>query len=310
MKGPNTLNDLFGILIRFRTHIYGLVADIKKMYHTIHTTDLERHVRRLVFRNLDETQELKTYGPTRVMFGDRPAAAISTVCIKETAEIYKHLDEKSAAMIDNDMYVDDLTSGTNSTDEIELRKKGIREILRKGGFEIKGFVTSYDDSPDTLALLGTGEIGRILGVRWDPTKDEFAFIIKINLSKKIKGIHSEPDLTVNAIPSMINMKLTRAILLGIVNSCYDPLGLLSCILIQLKIELRNLYKSDLNLGRDDPIPQQMKGSLVRLIQLLKSAESDRFPRCVCPENAIGDPELVMFNDGSNDAICTAAYVCW
>ena len=66
------------------------------------------------------------------------------------------LGEKAAAMIDNDMYVDDLTSGTNSTDEIEQRKKGIREILRKGGFEIKGFVTSFDDAPETLALLGTG----------------------------------------------------------------------------------------------------------------------------------------------------------
>ena len=61
--------------------------------------------------------------------------------------------------------MDDLTSGCDSTQEIEVRKKGIREILKKRGFEIKGFVTSYDNSHDTLALLGTGEIGRILGVR-------------------------------------------------------------------------------------------------------------------------------------------------
>ena len=138
MKGPNTLNDLFGILIRFRTHTYGLVADIKKMYHTIHTTEVERHVRRLVFRDLDPTKEPKIYGPTRVMFGDRPAAAISTVCIKETAETFKHIDEKAAEMINDDMYVDDLTSGAESTDDIEERKKGITEILIKGGFEIKG----------------------------------------------------------------------------------------------------------------------------------------------------------------------------
>ena len=39
---------------------------------------------------------------------------ISTVCIKETAEIFKHLDERAAAMIDKDIYVDDLTSDTNS----------------------------------------------------------------------------------------------------------------------------------------------------------------------------------------------------
>ena len=57
---------------------------------------------------------------------------------------------------------------------------------------------------------------------------------------------------------MLHMKLTRLNLFSIVNSCYDPLGVLSCILIQLKIELRNLYKADLNLGWDDPIPEQMK----------------------------------------------------
>ena len=310
MKGPNTLNDLFGILLRFRTHTYGLVADIKKMYHTIHTTDRERHLRRLVFRNLDSSQETKVYGPTRVMFGDRPAAAISTVCIKETAETFKHIDQKAATMIDEDIYVDDLTSGSETLEEIQQRKEGISQILIKGGFEIKGFVTSYDDSPETLALLGTGEIGRILGVRWDPTKDEFAFIIKVNLSKKIKGVHSQPDLTKEQIPNLITMELTRGILLGIVNSCYDPLGLLSCILIQLKIELRNLYNPDLNLGWDDPIPSQMKQTWVRLIQMLKSAETVRFPRCVRPKDAVGNPDLVLFNDGSNDAMCVAVYLRW
>ena len=110
-------------------------------------------------KNLDDTQETKAYDPTRVMFGNRSAAAISTVCIKETAEVFQYLDEKAAAMIDNDIYGDELTWGTNYSDEIEQRKKGIRDIRGKGGFEIKGFVTSFDDSPDTLELLGTGEIG-------------------------------------------------------------------------------------------------------------------------------------------------------
>ena len=44
------------------------------------------------------------------MFGDRHAAAISAVCIKETAVIFKYL---AAAMIDNNMYVDNITSETN-----------------------------------------------------------------------------------------------------------------------------------------------------------------------------------------------------
>ena len=55
-----------------------------------------------------------------------------------------------------------------------------------------------------------------------PKERLLCFMIKINLSKKINGIHFDSELTANAIPSMMNMKWTRA--MGIGNLCYDPLG--------------------------------------------------------------------------------------
>lgn len=36
----------------------------------------------------------------------------------------------------------------------------------------------------------------------------------------------------------------------------------------------------------------------------------RFQRCVQPENAIGDPMLVVFSDGSKIAYGACAYVRW
>ena len=54
----------------------------------------------------------------------------------------------------------------------------------------------------------------------------------------------------------------------------------------------------------------MKENWIRLIKLLKSDESVRFSRYVRPKNSNGEPELVMFNDGSNEAMCTAAYLRW
>ena len=93
-------------------------------------------------------------------------------------------------------------------------------------------------------------------------------------------------------------------------SVYDPLGLLSPITVRLKIELRTLYKHELNLGWDDPIPHEKKEVWVKLIQLLKDTEDVRFPRCVKPANAVGKPELILFNDGSKEAMCAAAYVRW
>ena len=43
MKGPNTLNDLFGVQMGFRSYHVPLVCDIAKMYHSIKTTEVERH---------------------------------------------------------------------------------------------------------------------------------------------------------------------------------------------------------------------------------------------------------------------------
>ena len=226
MKGPNALNDLFGIQLRFRTHYYALVGDVRKMYHSIQTTEQERHIKRILWRNMQIDEKPKVYGPNTVMFGDKPAAAISSVAIQETSETFKHYDEVVAEVIKKDMYVDDLATGTDSIEDIDRYKKKVCEILGKGGFLMKGFVASFDNASDTLALLGTGEIGRVLGIYWDPSKDEFAVVARVNLSKKYKGARSEPDYTLEEIPRLIDFKLTRRNLLSIVNSCYDPLGLL------------------------------------------------------------------------------------
>ena len=80
--------------------------------------------------------------------------------------------------------------------------------------------------------------------------------MRINLSKKYKGIRSEPDMTLEEIPKLIEITLTKRMILSIVNSCYDPLGLIGCILVQPKIELRNLYGTALDW--DDSIPDQQK----------------------------------------------------
>ena len=65
------------------------------MYHMIHTTELERHLRSILWRNMRSEEEFKTYKIERVVFGDKPAAAVSTVAIQETAGIYKYINEES-----------------------------------------------------------------------------------------------------------------------------------------------------------------------------------------------------------------------
>ena len=310
MKGPNILNDIFGVQLRFCSYIVPLVGDMTKMYHSVLTTELERHLRRVVWRRLDKSENFKTYGTETVMFGDRPAGAIASTAVKKTADIYEHIDPIAAKRIINDSYVDDIATGAETREAANTLKNGIEAILKKGGFKIKGFVTSGDVTEEELSLLGSGEVGRVLGIGWDPRKDEFKVRVRINVSKKYRSARVGKDLSYDEIPSLVRMKLTRRMLLSIVNSCYDPYGLLSPITIQMKIALRRMYSKELNIGWDDELPREIKEQWVRVLSRVKEAEKVSFKRCVKPENSVGQPDLVICNNGSELAMCSATYVRW
>ena len=169
MKGPNTLNDLFGVQLRFRSYRIAVVCDISKLYHSIRTTEREKHLRRLKWRGCKTDQPMITYGTNVVQFGDKPAAAIAGVALRKTATLYKAIHEEAAEKIIRDSYVDDIATGTENDDitSADSLKQGIIEILAQGGFKLKGFVTSGDISA-MLSLLGSGEIKRVLGMGYDP----------------------------------------------------------------------------------------------------------------------------------------------
>ena len=310
MKGPNFLQNMFGIQLRFREHRYVLVCDMSKMYHTVHTTITEKHLRRVLWRNMEVDQPPRTYGFERVTFGDKPAGAICAAAVHLIADTYSHIDEDAAMKIKRDGYMDDITTGADTKARISEMETNIGTILKKGNFTPKGFVKSGDRFVENRALLGSGDIGRVLGLAWEPESDEFAVTVKINISKKHKGVRAEPDLTYDEIPRLLNITLTRSILLGIANSCYDVHGFVGPLLIPLKIVNRDLHKTELNLKWESPIPEDMKVKFVRMLQTLKEAEKLRFQRCVKPPGAVGNPVLLMSNDGSKDAMCVTAHLRW
>ena len=117
---------------------------------------------------------------------------------------------------------------------------------------MKGFVTSGEMTDETLTLLGSGDLGRVLGIGWEPRSYVFKIKVRINFSKKYKSARTEKDLTFDEIPSIMSMKVTKR-MISVVNSCYDPLGLLVPITIQMKIILRKLYNKELNLDWDASI---------------------------------------------------------
>ena len=93
------------------------------------------------------------------MFADRPAAVVTAVAIRQTAEIHKTINEEAAEKIINDTYVDDVTTGTDFKDETPVLKRDISAMMGKANIEMKGFVASGDSAPEVLSLLDSGNVG-------------------------------------------------------------------------------------------------------------------------------------------------------
>ncbi|XP_068236976.1 uncharacterized protein [Palaemon carinicauda] len=256
-KGPNILNSMFGILLRFREKAIGIAGDISKMYNCIKLPELEQHVHRFVWRNLQSNRKPDHYVMTCMGFGDRPSGIIAMLALRHTAEMsVKDFPEASRVIMTNS-YVDDIIHSVESKAEAFSLIRDIENVLSKGSFKIKPWtITGDNERSDFEVSQNSNE--RILGLNWQCNKDVFYFKTKLNFSPKYKGVRTEPDLNklnfVESIPSV----LTKRVVVSQMCSVYDPLGFLLPFTLKAKILLRDTVKCDFKLGWDDPLPSYLK----------------------------------------------------
>ena len=106
MKG--LLNDIFGVLLRFRENEVAILGDISKMYHRMTIPETDQHVHRFLWRNMDSSKELDVYVKTVLTFGDRPAPAMAQTALRRTAQENKESYPEAAKTLTDKVYIDDI----------------------------------------------------------------------------------------------------------------------------------------------------------------------------------------------------------
>ena len=109
------------------------------------------------------------------------------------------------------------------------------------------------------------EEDKVLGVRWDKEEDCFWFKVGLNFSPKIRGVKTGPPLTLFQLPLGVPNVLTKRMVLGQVNSVYDPLGLASPFLVKMKVLLRRLWSEGKHLDWDDALSDSMREGWLSLL---------------------------------------------
>ena len=187
MKGPNTLSDQWSILNKWRSYEVGLCSDVTKAYHSLRTGEVEKHLRRVLWRfgNLDSNW--KVFAFSTVSFGDKPAAALLEIAVKKVAELNSNIDPVAANRIINDRYVDDFASGGSPVEVSRFIGKEYEDfqcdgtfptIMSKGSFRLKAIVASGETNPDKVNKIG----GKVLGVGWKPCSDTLYINLNVSLT--------------------------------------------------------------------------------------------------------------------------------
>lgn len=288
--GPALQNDLFSILLRFRQYKYVACADIEKMFRQILVHEEQRNLQLILWRE-NPSDPLSVYRLNTVTYGTASAPYLCIRCVRQLG--LECTDELVSQTILEDFYVDDLITGANSKTQLSYICKKVTEICQSGCFPLRKWITNSPNIVSHTAQnansskylsLGENVSSKTLGLGWFNSKDEFHFTSKIN-----------NDFS----------NVTKRSILSAISQIYDPLGLLSPVVIVVKALLQKLWLT--KVGWDDALPPDIVLYWKKFVESISNLYKLRIPRFVmCDSPKV--IELHIFTDASQIAYGACAYI--
>lgn len=285
--GPTVQQDLFSIVLRARKYNVILTGDIAKMYRQVVIEPSQRKLQLILWRS-NPSKPLETYELNTLTYGTAPAAYLSTRCIKKCANETLNKNPKISYIIANDFYVDDLLTGGDSIEEVTYIKTEVTKILESYGFQLRKFLSNkaeiiYSSSDSGTLQIGESNKSKTLGLLWDSTEDTLLYSV--------------------TLPEKINC--TKRSILSIISQIFDPLGLISPVVIVAKVIVQKLWAS--KTGWDETVTPEIYTTWKGFCHQLSDLNKLKIPRQVTLEFAI-DFELHCFSDASESAYGTCIYL--
>ncbi|XP_044753563.1 uncharacterized protein LOC123312983 [Coccinella septempunctata] len=281
--GPKLQQDLIDILIRWRKHKIAITADIEKMYRQVKLDRENQPLHSILWRNTKD-EPIQTYELTTVTYGTAPAAYLAIRTMRQLATDEKKNHPLAAEIVLRDFYVDDLLSGADTIEEARHIQKEVTDLLKKGGFNIRKWKYNVlTESKSTATLDDKNGPTKTLGITWTPREDNIQYLIKRNSEHR----------------------LTKRKILSEIATIFDPLGLLSPVIIQAKLLMQEIWKT--NTSWDEPPPEHIRNTWKNFRNELPKLEEIQVQRWIHLRR--GQPlEIHGFSDASLKAYGAAVYI--
>ena len=301
LQGPDMMNSLLGVLLRFRREAVAAMADIQSMFHCFQVRDDHRNFLRFFwYEDNDTSKPLIEYRMRVHVFGNKPSPAVATYGLRKAAiqgaEVFGY---DTRTFVENDFYVDDgLTSCPTVDETVNLLKRTQKSLQENGNLRLHKVVSNSCDvmqafpqedlAKDLMNLdliTDAYPMQRSLGMLWNINTDTFRF-------------HSSSEVK----------PCTRRGILSTVHSIFDPMGFIAPVVIQGKLFLRDLVRDKFDW--DEELEPDRKYEWETWRDSLILLEDVHIPRIFVPSSYRESDikEIHVFSDASEKIIASSAYL--
>jgi len=210
--GPNILQSLFGILLRFRLGPVAVNADITEHFSQVAIPPEQQNLVAFLWHE-DPEAEPDVYVNQRHIFGAACSPSVAIFALIKAAEHEPALKE----IVESSFYMDDFYWSGSTNAEVIATAKQIESVLAASKFQLSKWMSNspavvkswpLDDCAKAVKPLGNDLEGALpkvkaLGVAWDCAQDTFTFQTR------------KPKTAISTIASVLSE----------LASFYDPLGI-------------------------------------------------------------------------------------
>ncbi|XP_065368835.1 uncharacterized protein LOC135961266 [Calliphora vicina] len=231
LSGPDLNNSLISVLFKFREAPVAVCGDIREMFLQVAISNDDINSQRFLWRGLDFNDPVQHCVMTRMIFGAACSPTIAQFIKNKNAQTFSDESPRAVNAIIYRHYVDDYVDCFKSDSE------AIKVVT-------ESVIDTFNGSNVSSVDVSTDGVERILGLHWNPIRDEFVFILKFHrIAEDIIELRRKP---------------TKREILSVIMSIFDPYGFLANITVAGKILMQTLWKYDLDW--DDEIPDNINGS--------------------------------------------------
>ena len=293
-RGPITLPNMCGILLRFRCYFVAILADIEKAFLQIGVQEQERDVTRFLWFT-DPKKPGKINGNVSVYrFCRVPFGMICSPFLLESTLKF-HLKKEGTRIAENiaeNIYVDNVCVGTNSAEEAVSLYEEAKSIFERASMNLREWTSNSEAFLNYLSEKERikGNILKVFGIVWDRKSDHLQI----------------PTFTISCVKETTS--ICKRQILSDVSKFYDPLGLISPVVFFGKVFLQKLWGSN-KLSWDEELPQPLLLEWEELINKWQRLSSLQIPRYVgSHESDDAIYQLLVFCDASVRAYAAAVYL--